>query len=84
MFGDKDILISYYGWIEKIWELNFMKFRIPLFLCKWIKNRRGVKKDKEGFISVDFNQLGYQYDPFILVNREAKQVFYITDPADKK
>jgi hypothetical protein len=32
-----------------------MKFKIPLFLCKWIENRRGVKKDKEGFISVDFN-----------------------------
>jgi Domain of unknown function (DUF4216) len=52
--------------------------------CKWIKNQCGVKKDKEGFISVDFNRLGYQYDPFILANREAKQVFYITDPANKK
>jgi Domain of unknown function (DUF4216) len=61
-----------------------MKFRIPLFLCKWIENRRGIKIDKEGFISVDFNRLGYQHDPFILVNREAKQVFYITDPPDKK
>jgi Domain of unknown function (DUF4216)/Domain of unknown function (DUF4218) len=82
--GDEDMSMSYYGWIEEIWELDFMKFRIPLFLCKWIENRRGVKKDKEGFISVDFNRLGYQHDPFILANREAKQVFYITDPADKK
>jgi Domain of unknown function (DUF4216)/Domain of unknown function (DUF4218) len=72
MSGDEDMSMSYYEWIEKIWELDFMKFRIPLFLCKWIENRRGVKKDKEGFISVDFNWLGYQHDPFILANREAK------------
>jgi Domain of unknown function (DUF4216) len=61
-----------------------MKFMIPLFLCKWIENRCGVKKDKERFISVDFNRLGYQHDSFILANREAKQVYYITDLADKK
>jgi hypothetical protein len=34
MSGNEDIVMSYYGWIEKIWELDFMKFRIPLFLCK--------------------------------------------------
>jgi Domain of unknown function (DUF4216) len=45
-----------------------------------IENQRGVQKDKEGFIPVDFNWLGYQHDPFIL----AKQVFYIVDPIDKK
>jgi Domain of unknown function (DUF4216) len=43
-----------------------MRFKIPLFSCKWIENRRGVKTDREGFITVDFNCLGYQDDPFIL------------------
>jgi Domain of unknown function (DUF4216) len=57
-----------------------MRFKIPLFSCKWIENRRGVKTDREGFITVDFNCLGYQDDPFIL----AKQVFYVKDPANKK
>jgi hypothetical protein len=37
---------SYYGWIEKSWEMNYVKFRFPLFLCSWIENRRGVRKDK--------------------------------------
>jgi Domain of unknown function (DUF4216) len=69
MSSDEDISMSYYRWIEEIWELYFMKFRIPLFLCKWIEHRRGIKKDKEGFISVDFNRLGYQHDLFILANR---------------
>jgi Domain of unknown function (DUF4216) len=59
----------YYGWIEEIWELNYMRFKIPLFSCKWIENRRGVKTDKEGFITVDFNRLGYQDDPFILAKQ---------------
>jgi hypothetical protein len=61
-----------------------MKFMILLFLCKWIENQRGVKKDKDAFISVYFNRPGYQHDPFILANKETKQVFYITDQVDKK
>jgi hypothetical protein len=46
MSGDEDILMSYYGWIEEIWELDFIKFRILLFLCRWIENQRDVKKIK--------------------------------------
>jgi hypothetical protein len=69
--------------IEEIWELDYMVFKMPIFLCKWIENRRGVRCDKEGFTSVDFNRLGYEHDPFILA-KQAKQVFYVLDPADKK
>jgi hypothetical protein len=28
--------------------------------------------------------LAYQHDPFILANKELKQVFYVIDPSDKK
>jgi Domain of unknown function (DUF4216) len=63
--------------------MDYVKFRIPLFLCKSIDNRCGVRKDKEGFIYVNFNRLGYQHDPFILAI-QAKHVFYIADPIDKK
>jgi Domain of unknown function (DUF4218)/Domain of unknown function (DUF4216) len=82
--GDGGDPMPYYGWIEEIWELDYLRFRIPLFLCKWIENMRGVRKDKYGMISIDFNRLGYKDDPFILANKQAKQVFYIVDPADKK
>jgi Domain of unknown function (DUF4216) len=82
--GDGGDPIPYYRWIEEIWELDYLRFRIPLFLCKWIENTCGIRKDKYNMISVDFNRLGYKDDPFILANKQAKQVFYIVDLADRK
>jgi hypothetical protein len=73
---------SYYGFIEEIWEMDYRRFNIPLFRCKWVDNRRGVKVDNDGFILVDFSKDGYKDDPFILA-RQATQVFYIIDPADR-
>jgi hypothetical protein len=33
--GQKD---TYYGYIEKIWELDYgPTFMVPLFQCKWVK-----------------------------------------------
>ena len=64
--GAENTADSYYGWIEEIWEMDYIKIRIPLFLCKWIDNRRGVRQDKDGMIIVDFNKLRYQHDPFIM------------------
>jgi hypothetical protein len=58
--GTDNTLDSYYGWIEEIWELDYMRFKIPLFSCKWIENRYRVKTDSEGFIIIDFNRLGYK------------------------
>ena len=74
----------YYGWIEEIWELDYLKFRIPLFKCSWIHNERGVRKDKkDGFVLVDFTRFGYYDDPFVLAN-QAKQIFYVNDPANNR
>ena len=28
--------ISYYGVIEEIWEVDYVKFRVPVFKCKWV------------------------------------------------
>ena len=38
---------------------------------------------KFGFASVDLHRVGYKDEPFILTSR-AKQVFYVTDPENKK
>ncbi|WP_284209401.1 DUF4216 domain-containing protein, partial [Chitiniphilus shinanonensis] len=78
-----DMPQPFYGWIEEIWELDYVKFKIPLFYCKWIDNGRGVQRDEDGFVTVDFSRLGYHDDPFILA-KQAKQVFYVVDLADKK
>ena len=59
--------------IPPIWEIDFVKFKIPLFLCKWVENRRGVKREEDGMLLVDFNRQGYKDDPFVLA-KQAKQV----------
>jgi len=79
-----DSSMSYYGFIEDIWELDYYVLSIPLFRCKWIDNRHGVKNDKDyGFTLVNPEKLGYVNDPFILA-KQAHQIFYVLDPADSK
>ncbi|XP_019164337.1 PREDICTED: uncharacterized protein LOC109160505 [Ipomoea nil] len=78
-----DAAMSYYGVIEEIWELDYKVFKIPLFRCSWVDNRRGVRIDELGFTLVDFERLGYHDEPFILAS-QAKQVFYVSDPIDNK
>ncbi|KAK7308273.1 hypothetical protein VNO77_41875 [Canavalia gladiata] len=75
--------MSYFGVIQQIWELDYTKFRVPMFGCKWVDNNNGVRIDESGFLQVDFNKEGYKNDPFILTS-QAQQVFYVTDPIDKK
>ena len=74
--------MPYFGVIEEIWEVDYTKFRVPVFKCKWIDNNSSVQVDKCGFTLVDLNKLKYSEEPFILA-AHAKQVFYITDPSNK-
>ncbi|XP_076888439.1 uncharacterized protein LOC143538874 [Bidens hawaiensis] len=86
MNGDTSIRIaanSYYGVIEEIWELNYYEFTIPLFKCKWVNNRTGVKVDEHGFTIVDLTIEGYKSKPFILAS-QATQVFFVKDPTKPK
>ncbi|KAL5563273.1 hypothetical protein UlMin_033020 [Ulmus minor] len=69
----------YYGVIEDIWELNYTQFKIPIFRCKWVDNKDGVKVDENGFTLVDLNKEGDPNDQFIFAS-QAKQVFYVNDP----
>ncbi|KAK7266896.1 hypothetical protein RIF29_19556 [Crotalaria pallida] len=75
--------MSYFGVIERIWELDYSKFRVPVFGCKWVDNNNGFQIDDLGFMKVDLNREGYKDEPFILAS-QAQQVFYVTDPADMK
>ncbi|KAL5539689.1 hypothetical protein UlMin_042237 [Ulmus minor] len=69
----------YYGVIEDIWELNYTQFKLPVFRCKWVDNKGGVKVDENGFTLVDLNKEGDPNDQFIFAS-QAKQVFYVNDP----
>ena len=74
---------SYYGVIEEIWELDYNLFVIPLFKCKWVNDRGGVKVDRDGFTCVNLSTNSYKSDPFILAN-QATQVFFVEDLKDKR
>ncbi|KAL4580605.1 hypothetical protein LXL04_016805 [Taraxacum kok-saghyz] len=75
---------SYYGVIQEIWELKYdSSVVVPLFKCKWVENRRGVKVDEDGFTLVNLSTHGYVSEPFILA-KQANQVFFVEDPMDTR
>ena len=73
--------MHYFGVIEQIWELDYTDFRVPVFKCKWINARTGVRQDEMGFTLVDFNKVGYMDEPFIMA-QQARQIFYVEDPCN--
>ncbi|XP_074323383.1 uncharacterized protein LOC141660306 [Apium graveolens] len=73
---------TYYGVITSIWELDYNKFRVPIFHCNWVDINKGVKVDDLGFILVNLNKLGFVNDHFVL-GKHVKQVCYIDDPLEK-
>jgi len=75
--------ILYFGFIEEIWELNYVKFTICVFKYKWVDNNIGVQTDDVGFTLVDLKKFAYQNDPFIMA-KQAKRVFYVEDPCDER
>ncbi|KAK1382955.1 hypothetical protein POM88_020690 [Heracleum sosnowskyi] len=83
---DEDPILAkttYFGRIANIWELDYVGFRMPVFDCDWVNNVGGVHVEDSGFIRVDLAKIGYKDDSFIMAT-QAQQVFYVTDPVDKK
>ena len=75
--------IPYFGFIDEIWELNYVKFIICVFKWKWVDSNTGVRTDDVGFTLVDLKKLAYQNDPFIMAE-QSKQVFYVQDPCEER
>jgi len=75
--------IPYFGFIEEILELNYVKFIVWVFKGKWVGSNIGVQTDDIGFTLVDLKKLAYQNDLFITAE-QAKQVFYVHDPCDER
>ena len=48
---DNPCLVSmpYFGVIEEIQELNYVKFTVCVFKCKWVDSNIGVQTDDFGF-----------------------------------
>ncbi|KAK9073133.1 hypothetical protein SSX86_007456 [Deinandra increscens subsp. villosa] len=73
----------YYGVLKEIWLLDYHIKTIPLFMCDWVENTQGVKKDSLGYTLVNLKRLGHKEDPFIFAS-QAQQLFYVKDQLDKK
>ena len=67
----------YYGTIQEIWELDYVKIKVALFKCKWVALSE-VNVDEYGKTYVNLNNMEYHSDPFILAS-QATQVFYVPD-----
>jgi hypothetical protein len=81
-FQDKRGVSAFYGYIEEIWELDYVRFKIPLFRCRWVA-LSSVKVDKHGMTTLDLERAAYKDEPFVLAKQVA-QVFYVQDPANEK
>ncbi|KAK1670522.1 hypothetical protein QYE76_058681 [Lolium multiflorum] len=72
--------VTYYGYIEEIWELDYgPNFKVPLFRCKWFNLKDGVQVDAQyGMTTVDLKNLGYDTEPFVLASEvaQARRRFY--------
>ncbi|KAK1664030.1 hypothetical protein QYE76_052189 [Lolium multiflorum] len=66
--------VTYYGYIEEIWELEYEpNFKVPLFRCKWFNLKDGVQVDPQyGMTITDLKNLGYDTEPFVLASEVAQ------------
>ncbi|CAN6718990.1 unnamed protein product [Malus baccata var. baccata] len=71
--------VNCYGRVVDMFEVKYCA--VMLFKCEWVNSEspRGMKTDQYGFTMVNFNQLGFKEDPFIL----ALQAFYMEDTIEK-
>jgi len=77
--------ITYFGFVEDIWELDYGTFQIPIFRCQWVEDKH-VTVDNYGVRVLDLSKVSYKDDLSIMANRAA-QVFYaeqVLSPNDKK
>jgi hypothetical protein len=83
-FDPLGVKITYYGYIQDIWELNYdVRLQIYVFKCESVKHPNGVSVDNYVLTLVDLKNLGHKDDPWVLVDRVA-QVFYVLDPETEK
>ena len=71
----------YYGTIEEIWELDYVKVKVALFKCRWVPLGQ-VKVDDYRNTYVNLTKMAYHKDPFIIPS-DATQIFYVKDPLHK-
>ena len=59
-------ILSYFRVIDEIWEVDYIKFRVPIFKCKWVDCNTGVHVNELGFTLIDLTKIAWKEDPFIM------------------
>jgi len=59
--------IPYFGFIDEILELNYVKLTVCVFKCKWVDSNTDVRTDDIGFTLVDLKKLGYHNERWCVV-----------------
>ena len=72
---------TYYGFIEKIWDLDYGRLKAALFRCQWVWLEE-ITTNREGFTTVDVTMAAYRDDLFVLA-KDVMQIFYTGDNKTK-
>jgi len=51
--------IPYFGTIDEIWELNYVKFTVCVLKCKWVDSNISIRTNDLGFTLVDMKKPVY-------------------------
>ena len=73
--------VTYYGFIEEIWELAYGPLMEALFRYQWVWLEE-INTNSEGFTTIDLTKTAYRDDPFVLA-RDVMHVFYARDNKTK-
>ena len=77
-----NVQVTYYGFIEEIWELDYSQLKAALFHCQWVRLEE-ITTDREGITTVDLIKTVYRHDPFVLA-KDVMQIFYAGDNKTKE
>lgn len=78
MYDEKGKLeMTYYGFIEEIWKIDYGALKVLGFHCKWVR-LSAVTTDQDGIAFVDLDETAYRDEPFVL-SKDVLQVFYAMD-----
>ena len=72
-----NVQVTYYGFIEGIWELAYGPLKAALFRCQWVWLEE-INTYSEGFTTVDVTKTACRGDPIILA-KDVMQIFYAGD-----
>ena len=66
-------VMPYYGVIEEIWVVDYIKIKFTTFKCKWINVNNSVQIDQLGFTLVNINSRSLRDELFCQIMKQISQ-----------